>query len=542
MKKKRKSAFSVIVWVLLALLILGAVGFIVLSRVADREDTELLPLLAPPPPPTNETQLCLEAMRPAYSAETPVGELLAGALNRSWRYEITGEAQVTGERAVQEAVLYRLDIDACCGDPTEAMQAQLDALVAQAGRRSEVYTEDDAFLPELVENAFQAALEARVAAADDFIVSQPLTVTLNYVDGSWQVTELSPQPEEAAFDADARAAELLESSAAQLKTSPLHYFIPDELLTVPAPPEENFHTSSDSAEIAALLETPDARRLIGDRELVWNPDIEFLEDSEIRCYLDETLLVIQWQQVEVRPVGTFAEIIIADGSQLRRKISGDAYGSNDFMTTSGYAQACNAVLALGGDYYWHHQRICGITVLDGQIRRFSPLSADSCLFDANGDMTFLYRFAYENDQQAEAQQFMDEHGIRFSLAFGPVLIDNGEDVTPGWYPWGEINDTYARSALGMLGDKHYLSVNLNCTPGHYYLATLQDATNALLSRGCTKAYTLDGGQTATTVFHGELVNPVQFGWQKPISDIIYFASALPGEANAAPEESPAPEG
>ena len=93
-----------------------------------------------------------------------------------------------------------------------------------------------------------------------------------------------------------------------------------------------------------------------------------------------------------------------------------------------------------------------------------------------------------------------------------------------------MNDTYARSALGLLGRHHYLTMNINCGQGeYYYLATLRQAADAMIARGCVKAYTLDGGQTATTVFGGQLINPVQFGWEKPISDIIYFATALPEE-------------
>ena len=38
----------------------------------------------------------------------------------------------------------------------------------------------------------------------------------------------------------------------------------------------------------------------------------------------------------------------------------------------------------------------------------------------------------------------------------------------------------------------------------------------MLKRGCWKAYALDGGQTATTVFGGQLINPVQFGQEKEI--------------------------
>lgn len=529
MKKKRISTF---LGILLAILVLGALagtGYVVLSRVAEQKGTAILPLLDPPPAPTDEARLWLETQRPVHTASSPAGLILADAMDRAWDCRMLGEPVVTGENASQEAEICTLDLEAFCGGLTEEMQALLAEKVGQAGRRAQVYGADGAYLPELLDEVLCGALTQRAENPEAFTVTQRVEVSLRYLDESWQVEGSSPLPAAEAVDPEALAAELTERCAPAMEILPLHYAIPEDVQSVPAPPEENFHVSSDPAEIAALLDSPEARSLIGDQQLVWNPDLDFLEDSEIRLYLDETLLVIQWQQVEVRPVGTFAEIIIADGSQLRRKIAGDSFGSSDFMTTSGYAKDCNAVLALGGDYYWHHQRACGITVLDREICRFHPHNADSCFFNSDGDMIFVYRHAYDDDQQAEAQRFVDDNDVVFSLAFGPVLIDEGQDVTPEWYQWGEIHDTYARSALGMLGPKHYLSVNLNCTNAHYYLATLQDATDALMKRGCVKAYTLDGGQTATTVFHGELVNPVQFGWEKPISDIIYFASALPEE-------------
>ena len=41
------------------------------------------------------------------------------------------------------------------------------------------------------------------------------------------------------------------------------------------------------------------------------------------------------------------------------------------------------------------------------------------------------------------------------------------------------------------------------------------------------AYSLDGGQTATIVMNDELVNRPVYGQQRKISDIIYFATAVP---------------
>ena len=49
----------------------------------------------------------------------------------------------------------------------------------------------------------------------------------------------------------------------------------------------------------------------------------------------------------------------------------------------------------------------------------------------------------------------------------------------------------------------------------------------IAATGCDKAYTLDGGQTAVIAMNDQLMNAVLFGFQRKISDIIYFATAVP---------------
>ena len=41
------------------------------------------------------------------------------------------------------------------------------------------------------------------------------------------------------------------------------------------------------------------------------------------------------------------------------------------------------------------------------------------------------------------------------------------------------------------------------------------------------AYCLDGGQTGEVVFRGEPYNYIDFGSERLVSDIIYFATAIP---------------
>ena len=305
--------------------------------------------------------------------------------------------------------------------------------------------------------------------------------------------------------------------------------IPENSLTGMDPDPDGYYESMKAEELTAFLQREEVQALIGGRQLVWNADIERFPDTPVRWYFDETILCIVWQEVEAQAVGTFSETIIADGSQLRRKISADELWSFAFETTSQFAADTNAVLAFGGDFYYHG-RACGIGIYQREFYRFDPVTCDTCYITADGDMLFSYRQQFS--EQAEAERFAEENNVLFSLGFGPVLIDDYQDVTPEDYPWGEVNDTYARAALGLLEEHHYLTMNINCGQAgteYYYLATLRQAADAMAARGCRKAYALDGGQTATTVFGGELINPVQFGWEKEISDIIYFASARGGE-------------
>ena len=59
--------------------------------------------------------------------------------------------------------------------------------------------------------------------------------------------------------------------------------------------------------------------------------------------------------------------------------------------------------------------------------------------------------------------------------------------------------------------------------------TIHRFARNLRQSGITKAYALDGGQTAVIAMDGELINAVLYGHQRKISDIIYFATAIPGK-------------
>ena len=247
--------------------------------------------------------------------------------------------------------------------------------------------------------------------------------------------------------------------------------------------------------------------------------------TPVRYYLDDTILAITWKQVLDGGVYTFSEIKIAHPSQFRRFLSGGEFGSDKLYVTTQMAQSVNAVVASSGDFYGYRQ--AGTLVYDGVVRRVNNGLVDTCYIDKNGDLLFTTR--YDQMDKEQSQQFVDEHEILFSLAFGPVLIQDGRVITPDSYAVGEINDCYPRSALCQLGKLHYLLAVVNGEDAQPEVPTIHRFAENLRRSGITKAYALDGGQTAVIAMDGQLINAVLYGHQRPISDIIYFATAIPGK-------------
>ena len=500
--------------ILLILLLLAGGGLIYLRGAGGDLPLSLAAVFAPPSPDPQELNAQLLLPTPAIQPVSEAGRLLQQAWERVSGCTPAGELQVEKDSAVQPVCVATLDTERLGADLTARFTAELESQVAGAARRNEIYNEDRTVRRELLEPLYAESLQALLGSGD-YTRTEYVDLQLRYADRAWtaeNAVEIEARMLSAMSDPDAVAAELFSAAVDALPYIPLHYSIPEDALAAPIPDPAGFGETDDPAVIEAQLQRPEAQALINGQELCWNAQIERIP-------------VLVWQETEAQAVGTFSEVFIADGSQLRRKIAGDELWSFEFRTTSRFAAEANAVLTLGGDFYYHG-RACGVGFYQRELYRFEPDSCDDCYITADGDMLFSYRGQFSSED--EARQFVKDNNVLFSLCFGPVLIDNGVDVTPSSYAWGEIDDTYARSALGMLGDKHYLTMNINCQlPDHYYLATLRQAADAMVQRGCLKAYTLDGGQTATTVFHNELINPVQFGWEKDISDVIYFATAVP---------------
>jgi len=314
---------------------------------------------------------------------------------------------------------------------------------------------------------------------------------------------------------------VLSAAMEELTYIPKIYRIPQGA-SAPAPDPALFGSSRESEEVLAVIDR--AKNVLGEQTVVaWSPETVLWEGSDIRWYQDDSMLVIVWDEVCNGNVTTFCEVKISDPSQLRRKLSGDRYGSGIQKYPSQLAAEDRAVVAINGDFYAF--RTSGIRVWQEQLQLVDGWSVDTCFFTKEGDMLFARRG--EITSWAAARSFLEENDVSFSLTFGPILVENGENVTPWDYPIGEINELYSRSVIGQIDELHYLLAVTNVYQGTTFAQTATQIADEMVKRGCRSAYALDGGQTATIHLNGKLITSPVFGSERLVSDVLCFASAVP---------------
>lgn len=300
------------------------------------------------------------------------------------------------------------------------------------------------------------------------------------------------------------------------------YWLDDEVLVAPEAVYDHFGTADSPAELAWLLE--ETAELVGDQQLIFNMDTPVWEHDKIYYYYDETILALAWKQKIEGCIFTIAEIKVKDASQFRRFLAGGEFGSDKQFVTTEMAASVNAIVATSGDFYKFRQN--GIVVYDGKVQRFEGKWIDTCFIDNKGDLILSYRKQFSNKD--EAQAFVDENNIRFSLVFGPILVDNYQATETTGYPLGEVFDKYTRAAVCQVDDLHYVFANVTTEPNFGFLRrmTINEFAKALAGLGVQKAYALDGGQTTVICMQDQLISYPDYGTQRKISDIIYFATAM----------------
>ena len=213
-----------------------------------------------------------------------------------------------------------------------------------------------------------------------------------------------------------------------------------------------------------------------------------------------------------------ADVQLHNGTDLLSAFSSGEYGG-EAQDTSDIAAANEAIVAVNGDYYG--ARDDGIIIRNGVLYRDEPARTGLALYQDGTMETY--------DETEVSAEEMLAAGVWNTFSFGPALLEDGSIVEgidsyeADANPKHPIQGTNPRTGIGMISADHFVFVVVDGrSPGYSRGVTLTEFAQIFQELGCTSAYNLDGGGSATLYFMGELVNqPSQKRGERSVSDILY---------------------
>jgi len=223
-----------------------------------------------------------------------------------------------------------------------------------------------------------------------------------------------------------------------------------------------------------------------------------------------------------------ADIELQDASQLRTAAAED-FESNGSEFGSVLARRMNAVVAIDGDYYSYTRNggVAPVTIRQGIAYQdhWNRARQDVLVIDEDGDFHGI-----SDPASLQGCTEIDGKKIINAFYFGPLLVNNGKIGTrnfPYWIPDDEYSQRVAIAQTGHL--KYRVIVTGPYKRGSR--AFLVDRWRQFVANmdDILVAYNLDGGDSSVLVFNGEKINDPENDNERPLVDIIYFASAWPGD-------------
>ena len=248
----------------------------------------------------------------------------------------------------------------------------------------------------------------------------------------------------------------------------------------------------------------------------------YLSDT---VYEDPTLKVVITTGNYEGVLYWIADIEIQDASQLRTAAAA-GFDSRGSEYGSVIAKRVNAVVAVDGDFYCYSR---GVPLVIRQGRVFLNelhfrSGHDVLLIDENGDFHGL-----ERPKDKEVDDVMKSYNIINGFYFGPLLVNNGVISTTTTYSL-QPNQYSQRVAIAQTGHLKYRIIVTGPHKRGSKAFQFEDWRRFVAGMSDIQvAYNLDGGDSSVLVFNNRKINDPENTNERMLADIIYFASAWPGD-------------
>lgn len=240
-------------------------------------------------------------------------------------------------------------------------------------------------------------------------------------------------------------------------------------------------------------------------------------------YTDDSIQVELETREENGVIYRICFVTVKHPSQLRTAMAGGLQSSKVAMI-SNMAQKNHAVLAFNADYLSNNPTKTTFEYRMGnKIRAKFNSTKDTLIIDENGDFHLLT--GKDKKQQLKAFE-TDGHKIINAFTFGPALVKDKQvqsiSKKYGYNPYGKE----PRIAIGQLDTLSYVVVLAEGRLENSQGVTLPDFANFMADLGCTGAFNLDGGNSATLIYNNDFYQDKSAGNERAQSDMIYFATLV----------------
>ena len=192
---------------------------------------------------------------------------------------------------------------------------------------------------------------------------------------------------------------------------------------------------------------------------------------------------------------------------------------------SEFAQRFDAVAAISGDFI--RFRDTGLCMRNGVWYRQEPdPRRDVCVLTREGVMETY------TAQELDLEGLLQREDLWHVIGFGPVLLDEQGQARTTFNT--TVSGTNPRAVLGYYGPGHYCFLFVEGRTKSSQGITMEALSRLCQDLGMTRAFNLDGGETAALYFNGAIQNSKSRS-TRPIHDLLYI-----GYTSPEPEASEAP--
>ena len=258
--------------------------------------------------------------------------------------------------------------------------------------------------------------------------------------------------------------------------------------------------AADTSLIVIAPPTPEPTPVPADAQVTPAPDLASLTTPEPTQQPVRSMDGIDVYEVKGSTYSGYM-MVVQDPSRVSVGVCRENFNSKAGLRLHEIAERYDAVAAVNGGAFvdtngtGNGGEPTGLVISGGQVLNRANLSSiHNIVVGFNEDDILVFgKFT-----GAEAQ----EHNMRDALAFGPVLVSNGEPAPVT----GASSGLNPRTAIGQRADGAVLMLVIDGRQATSLGATYADLIQVMLEYGAVNAVNLDGGSSSMLYFDGEYLN------------------------------------